>query len=490
MAKASDGPALFWFRDDLRLSDNPALAAAYAKGRPVTLLYVLEDGRDGTRPPGSAQRWWLHNSLTSLSTDIEKRGGRLILRKGRATQIVPEVAAATGATTVFWNRRYGLPAGVDEKIAASLKRKKIAVETHKASLLFEPDEIRNKGGTSFQVYSAFWRAALAHGDPRPPLAAPKSLTPAAAIEGEAIETLDLLPTAPNWATGIGDVWQPGEAGAREILESFIDDRLARYARGRDEPAADGSSMLSPHLRFGEVSPFQILNAVSGRGADAAKFLGELGWREFAYHVLAQFPAMATENLKPAFDAFRWEEPFADDLWAWRRGRTGYPIVDAGMRQLWQTGWMHNRVRMIVASFLTKHLLIEWQLGEEWFWGTLVDADPANNPFNWQWVAGSGMDAQPYFRIFNPTLQGEKFDPKGAYVRRWVPEIAALPDRFIHTPWKASPIELKAAGIDLGKTYPEPMVDHAAARARALQAFQEMKDAAKICSDALSRETSA
>jgi deoxyribodipyrimidine photo-lyase len=489
MAKAHHGPALFWFRDDLRLSDNPGLTAAAPRERPVALLYVLEDGRDGTRPLGSATRWWLHHSLTSLSQDIERRGGRLIIRKGRASRIVPEVASAVGAAVVHWNRRYGLPASVDDRIERSLQRKRIAVETHKASLLFEPDEIRSKSGAAFQIYSAFWRAALG-GDPRPPIAAPKSFTGAGDTEGATIDSLGLLPTAPNWAAGIGAVWQPGEAGARDMIESFVEDRLSRYARGRDEPGIDGSSMLSPYLRFGEISPFQVWKAVSGKASGAAKFLSELGWREFAYHVLAQYPTMATDNLRDSFDAFPWEEPFAGDIWTWRRGRTGYPIVDAGMRQLWQTGWMHNRVRMIVASFLTKHLLIDWRIGEEWFWDTLVDADPANNPFNWQWVAGSGMDAQPYFRIFNPILQGEKFDPEGAYVRKWVPEIATLPDRFIHRPWKASPVELAAAGIELGKTYPEPLVDHAAARERALAAFKEMQRSVDARSDDLSRETSA
>jgi deoxyribodipyrimidine photo-lyase len=490
MAKTPDGPALFWFRDDLRLSDNPGLVAAAAKGRPLALLYVLEDGRDGTRPLGSAARWWLHHSLTSLARDIAKRGGQLIIRKGRASRILPEVASAVGASTVHWNRRYGLPAGLDDKIERSLQRKGIAVETHKASLLFEPDEIRNKSGAPFQVYSAFWRAALRHGDPRPPIATPKSFTSAGDIASEAIESLDLLPTAPNWATGISAVWSPGERSAQGRLQTFVENGLAHYAAERDEPGIDGSSMLSPYLRFGEISPFHVWNAVGGKGGGAAKFMSELGWREFAYHVLAEYPTMATDNLRDSFDAFPWEEPYAGDIWAWRRGRTGYPIVDAGMRQLWQTGWMHNRVRMIVASFLTKHLLIDWRLGEEWFWDTLVDADPANNPFNWQWVAGSGMDAQPYFRIFNPVLQGEKFDPKGAYLRKWVPELAALPDRFIHRPWKTSPLELEAAGIVLGKTYPEPLVEHSPARERALVAFKEMRQEIEARSDALSRETSA
>jgi deoxyribodipyrimidine photo-lyase len=299
------------------------------------------------------------------------------------------------------------------------------------------------------------------------------------VKSDDIETLDLLPHVSDWTVGVGALWTPGEAAAAARLADFVAGGLAAYAERRDRPSAS-SSMLSPHLRFGEVSPFQVWNATATvRGPSADKFRAELGWREYAWHVLARFPALATENLNPTFDRFPWQEPFADEMWAWRRGRTGYPIVDAGMRQLWQTGWMHNRIRMVVASFLVKHLLAPWQVGEEWFRDTLVDADPANNPFGWQWVAGSGADAHPYFRIFNPVLQGERFDRQGTYVRRYVPEIAALPDRFIHRPWQAPPAELAAAGITLGKDYPLPIVEHAEARRRALAAFDEMRRLSRI-----------
>ena len=468
-------PALMWFRDDLRLADNPALVAACAGERPVVLLYILDDVSPGVRPLGAAARWWLHHSLASLSASLEKRGNRLVLRRGRAAKIIPEVATAAGATRIFWNRRYGTAGELDTKIARALTRKGIAVETHKASLLHEPDEIANRAGKPFQVYSAFWRTALADGAPRPPLPAPKKIPATRTkIETDTLASLGLLPKAPDWSAGVGAAWTPGEPAATSQLNAFVEKRLSGYATRRDEPGADGSSMLSPHLRFGEISPFQVWKRVNDSGSPAAKFLSEVGWREFSYHLLGQFPALADQNIKAGFDTFPWEEPYADDVWAWRRGRTGFPIVDAGMRQLWQTGWMHNRVRMIVASFLTKHLLVDWRIGEEWFWDSLVDADPASNPSNWQWVAGSGADAQPYFRIFNPVLQGEKFDPDGTYVRKFIPEIAALPDRFIHKPWTATDRALASAGIDLGKTYPWPMVDHKAARTRALEAFSQMR----------------
>jgi deoxyribodipyrimidine photo-lyase len=464
-----------WFRDDLRLADNPALSAACAGGRPVVLLYILEDRTPAVRPLGAAARWWLHHSLEHLGAGIERRGNRLILRRGHAHKIVPEIAGAIGATTVFWNRRYGPASEIDEKTGRALKRKGVAAETYKANLLFEPDEITNRAGDPFQVYSAFWRTALDHAVPRPPLKTPRKISPLRKkLETETLNSLSLLPRAPDWSDSIANTWTPGETAAMTRFDAFFEGGLRSYAMRRDEPARNGTSTLSPYLRFGEISPFQIWHRVSGRSKPAAKFLSEIGWREFAFHLLGQFPALAEQNLKQAFDSFPWDEPMSDDMWAWRRGRTGYPIVDAGMRQLWQTGWLHNRVRMIVASFLVKHLLIDWRIGEEWFWDTLVDADPANNPSNWQWVAGSGADAQPYFRIFNPVLQGKKFDPKGRYVRKYVPEIAKLPDRFIHEPWAATPLELSAAGVKLGDTYPEPIVDHAAARARALDAFAEMQ----------------
>jgi deoxyribodipyrimidine photo-lyase len=463
-----------WFRDDLRVADNPALAAA-ALGRPVIAVYLLDDETPETRPIGGAARWWLHHALASLSESLEARGGRLILRRGRADKALPRLAGDVDADAVFWNRRYGAAAEADARVEDALASAGIRVETHKANLLFEPDEIVSRAGKPFQVYSAFWRAALGRGEPRPPLPAPKKIPSShLSVATETLESLDLLPRSPDWAGAIRATWQPGESAATSRLDAFVSERLSDYPDDRDRPAVEGTSELSPSLRFGEISPFQVWHAAAGKGKAAAKFLAEIGWREFSYHLLGQFPALAEENLKPAFDDFPWARPSNDILAAWQHGRTGYPIVDAGMRQLWQTGWMHNRVRMVVASFLTKHLLIDWRVGEAWFWDTLVDADPANNPASWQWVAGSGADAQPYFRIFNPVLQGEKFDPDGDYVRTFVPEIAALPDRFIHKPWQASPVELGSAGIDLGATYPEPIVDHVAARKRALAAYEKMK----------------
>lgn len=473
-------PALVWFRDDLRLADNPALAEASRDGRPVLLLYVREDRTPGVRPIGAATGWWLHHSLESLAADIGRRGARLILRRGDSRKIVPAVAREAGARLVTWNRRHGTPASADRDVAAALSRSRIESRSFKANLLFDPDELAGKGGRPFRTYSAFWRAALLRGEPRPPLPAPAALVPAPAeVNSDSLDALDLLPHVSDWTVGVGAVWTPGEAAGAARLADFVAGGLAAYAERRDRPSAS-SSMLSPHLRFGEISPFQVWHAVTAvPGPGTEKFRAELGWREFAHHVLGRFPALATENVDPAFDRFPWQEPFADEMWAWRRGRTGYPIVDAGMRQLWQTGWMHNRVRMIVASFLTKHLLAPWQIGEEWFWDTLVDADPASNPFGWQWAAGSGADARPYFRILNPVLQGERFDPQGTYVRRYLPEIAALPDRFIHRPWQAPPIALAAAGISLGRDYPLPIVDHAEARRRALAAFEEMRRLSRI-----------
>jgi deoxyribodipyrimidine photo-lyase len=464
--------SLLWLRDDLRLADNPALAAAIAARQLLAIVYVLDD--ESTRPIGAAARWWLHHSLSSLAGELARRGQTLILRRGRADRVIPELARETAATRVFWNRRYGPEASVDTAIETALTGRGLSAATFQASLLFEPGQVTSRTGTPFRAYSAFWRTALAHGEPRRPLPKPRKLPPpVTGIASDAIGTLRLLPHAPDWSGGIRATWRPGEQGAVERLKAFAG-IVGAYGEERDRPDEAATSMLSPHLRFGEVSPFQVWHAAGDAARRPSpglgKFQAELGWREFAWHVLAQFPDMATRNIRAEFDDFPWEEPYEDDMWDWRRGRTGYPIVDAGMRQLWETGWMHNRVRMIVASFLTRHLLVDWRLGEEWFWDTLVDADPASNPFNWQWVAGSGADAQPFFRIFNPVAQGEKFDPAGDYVRRYVPELARLPAAIIHRPWEAGPLELAAAGVRLGETYPLPLVDHGLARERALAAF--------------------
>ncbi len=476
MARFTDqGPTLVWFRDDLRLSDNPALAAACRRGAPVVLLYVQDQQSPEIRPPGGAARWWLHQSLASLGKRLGALGQMLILRSGPAETVVPEVAAATGAAAVYWNRRYGAAAALDERVAAALPRTGIVGATFEANLLFAPEAIRTASGGGFQVYAAFRRALEQAGDPRRPLPAPETIPPGVPVRNDGLASLGLLPQEHDWTSGMSDAWQPGEPAAEDALAAFVA-RLEGYAADRDRPAADATSRLSPHLSFGEISSRQVWHVIAGAPASAArtKFLSELAWREFAWHLFDDHPDLAVANLKPAFDNFPWAESYADDIWAWRRGRTGYPMVDAGMRQLWATGWMHNRGRMIAASFLVKHLLADWRIGEEWFWDTLVDADPANNAVNWQWVAGSGPDAQPFFRIFNPVLQGEKFDPDGAHVRRWLPELARLPDRFIHKPWTAPEDVRAAAGVRLGDTYPWPIVDHAQARQRALEAFATLK----------------
>ncbi len=469
------GPTIVWFRDDLRLRDNPALDAACKRGAPVMPLFIHDETSPGVRPLGGAAKWWLHHSLTSLSADLAKRGQALIVRKGKAATVLPKLARDVSAHAVVWNRRHDAAAAVDDAVAAALKKSRIEAEVFEASLLYPPEAVRTGSGGSYRVYSAFWRAAQERGQPRRPIPAPSRIPFADMKLGSLdLAMLGLLPSGPDWTTGIRAAWKPGEAGAQAKLAAFLKTGNA-YVKGRDLPAEAGTSMLSPYLRFGEISANDVWHAVHTLPADARiKFRGELGWREFNWHLLAEHPDLATNNLNPAYDDFPWGDTYAQDIWDWRRGRTGYPIVDAGMRQLWKTGWMHNRVRMIVASFLAKDLLADWRIGEEWFWDTLVDADAANNPANWQWVAGSGADAQPFFRIFNPVLQGEKFDPKGEYVRRFVPELKDVPDKFIHKPWTAPASVLARAGVTLGQTYPEPIVDHATARQQALEAFDAIR----------------
>jgi deoxyribodipyrimidine photo-lyase len=470
--------AIVWFRDDLRVTDHPALSAG-AKASTLTCIYVLDEDSPGLRAHGGASRWWLAQSLRTLDADLRKLGQRLVLRRGKATDVIPAVAREARAAQVYWNRRYE-QAGIaaDDAVIAALKAQGVTGGTFPGNLLIEPGKLVTKDGGPLRVFTPFWKRVLSLGELRKTQPAPKQLPPPADLASDTIDGWQLEPKRPDWAGGLRETWTPGEAAARERLADFLDN-IRGYADERDRPDKPSTSRLSPYLRFGEISAIDIFHAArfaADQGApsrDVEKFLSELGWREFSYHLLHHFPDLGTKNLQSRFDAF----PCRDDdtaLKAWQRGRTGYPIVDAGMRELWHTGWMHNRVRMVVASFLIKHLLIDWRRGEDWFWDTLVDADPANNTASWQWVAGSGADAAPYFRIFNPILQGEKFDPHGDYVRRWVPEIAALPDRFIHKPWMASPLELAEAKIALSKTYPEPIVDHDMARKRALAAFDRVK----------------
>ncbi|MCR2792225.1 DNA photolyase family protein [Microbacterium sp. zg.Y625] len=412
-------PSIVWFRDDLRLADNPALCAAIDRAEPVVGLYVLDEQSPGIRPLGGAARWWLHHSLASLGERLRERGGALVLRRGAAAGIVRETVADVGAGAVFWNRRYGGAAWqVDADLKATLRADGAEVASFAASLLHEPWTVTTGGGTPFSVFSPFWRACLSRPAPRAPLPEPRAVSaPSRVPASDDLDDWSLLPTRPDWTEGLRETWTPGEPAARERLRAFLTEDLAGYDRARDEPAAGATSRLSPRLRWGEISPFTVWHEAAGSDG-SGRFLSELGWREFAWHTLFHFPDLATKNLRPQFDAFPWPPLDASHLDAWQRGRTGIPLVDAGMAELWRTGYMHNRVRMVTASFLVKNLLIDWRRGEEWFWDTLVDADEANNSFNWQWVAGSGADAAPYFRIFNPELQAQKFDPRGEYVGRW------------------------------------------------------------------------
>jgi len=473
-------PVIVWFREDLRLSDNPALVSALETGAPLILLFVLDDETDGLRQPGGASRWWLFRSLKSLAQDIAALGGRLILRRGESRRIVEDILSTSGADRIFWNRRYGeAEVALDKAMKADLGDQSVDVHSFNGRLINEPWTIKTKSGGPFRVFTPFWKACNASAQREQPLPSPNRLPPySSEIASDEIEPWDLMPSRPNWASDFARIWTPGEHGARLLMDEFFSGKIADYADRRDEPGTDVTSRLSPHLAFGEISPRQIRWVTEwpdtpGSEENKRKFLTEIGWREFAYHLLFHNPNLATVNLQSKFDRFEWAEP--DEAFdAWKRGQTGYPLVDAAMRQLWQTGWMHNRCRMVVGSFLVKHLLINWQHGEEWFWDTLVDADQANNPVAWQWIAGSGADAAPFYRVFNPILQSRKFDPDGTYIRSFCPELAALNNSQIHEPWTVTPMELKSAGIILGKTYPHPIVDHQWARQRALAMFAKVK----------------
>jgi deoxyribodipyrimidine photo-lyase len=468
-------PTLVWLRDDLRLADNPALAAGAQIGAPLVIVYILDEMSEGIRPLGGASKWWLHGSLDALRQALASRGQKLVLRHGPALEVLLELAVEIDADHVFWNRRYGGgERTIDAAIKTSLKEMGVGVESFQANLLCEPWTVRTQADQPFRVYTPFWKACRAQLPPRIPLPAPDALpSPIPEVRSDRLAEWALRPDKPDWAAGLRAPWTPGEAGALARFQTFRAERLKNYAAHRDEPSAEVSSRLSPHLRFGEISPFQVWHGVSSETlgdnsdigqANIDKFLSEIGWREFSWHLLFHQPDLATRNFQPRFDAFPWPAVDETALAAWQQGRTGIPIVDAGMRELWQTGFMHNRVRMIAASFLIKNLMVDWRIGEAWFWDTLVDADAANNPAGWQWVAGSGADAAPYFRIFNPVLQGERFDPAGAYVQAFVPELTQVPAKQIHAPWKAGGV----AG------YPKPIVDLGTTRERALRAFSKMR----------------
>jgi len=471
-----NAPILVWFRRDLRLADNSALHAAVQTGRPVILLYIQET--NAARGEGDAKNIWLHHSLVSLSEDITNRGGRLILRRGTANAVLDKLIQETGAKTVYWNRRYTESGrDIDSAIKSDLKSRDLEVQSFNANLLTEPWEIQTKTGGFYKVFTPYWRAVRADLRVREPLPVPQKFTlgeTISTLESLEVDALKLRPIDLDWDNAIMQGWQAGEAGAHKRLESFLENSVHEYDVQRDFPANErGTSKLSPHLAHGEISPHQIWRAAQNSGKAVDKFLSEIGWREFSYVLMCNFPKLATENFKSDFDAFEWDRD-EQVLERWQRGQTGYPFVDAGMRELWQTGWQHNRVRMVCASFLIKHLLHDWRLGEAWYWDTLLEADPASNAASWQWIAGSGADASPYFRIFNPFSQGEKFDADGDYIRRYVPELAKMPKKYIHRPWDAPQNILDYAGVKLGTTYPKPIVDHKAARERALAAYKKTR----------------
>lgn len=428
---------------------------------------------------GGASLWWLDKSLAALAEDLAEAGASLVLRRGEAKAVLDAVIAETGAQAVYWNRLYDAGAiARDKAIKQALTDRGLQAMSCNAALLNEPWEVRTGAGDFYKVFTPYWRTARGQVAEQPAAARPLQIAGGEA-RSDRLADWKLHPRKPDWSQGF-KVWTPGEAGAHQALDRFLDRALRDYPTDRDRPGIEGVSRLSPHLHFGEIGPRQVWRAVqaataTGHGLDGAadKFLAELGWREFNHHLLFHNPDLATKNFKPEFDAMAWQDN-PEGLAAWRRGLTGYPLVDAGMRELWTTGFMHNRVRMVVASFLIKDLMIDWRVGEAWFWDTLVDADAAQNSANWQWVAGSGADASPFFRVFNPSGQGERFDPDGAYVRRWVPELARLSDAVLHAPWTARPDQLRAAGVVLGQTYPRPIVDHAAARERALAAYAALR----------------
>ncbi len=473
-----------WFRRDLRLADNPALHEACKRCTRLVPVYIHAPEEDGDWPPGAASRWWLHRSLAALDAALRAIGSRLLIRRGGSLDALCALIAESGAAVVYFNRLYEpLSQRRDRTVARALLARGTAVVEGNAALLHEPWVIANAQGRPYKVFTAYARACRRAGLETRARLAPTSLpAPPPGLTGVALEALGLWPRVP-WDAGLRETWRPGEAGAWARLADFVERGLSDYATGRDRPGTAGTSRLSPHLHFGEIGPRQVLAAVeahvgaerrAGTVRQAEAFVRELLWREFAHHLLHHFPRTPEAPLDERFARFRWRGAHAGALRAWQGGRTGLPIVDAGLRELRATGWMHNRVRMIAASLLVKNLLIPWQAGARWFWDTLVDADLASNTLGWQWVAGCGADAAPYFRIFNPVTQGRRHDPDGRYVRRWLPELAALPARHVHAPWRAPEGVLRSAGLVLGRDYPHPMVDLGTSRAEALARFAEIK----------------
>ena len=483
-------PALLWLRRDLRLADNPALQSLLDEGR-IPIPVYIHDEPAADWPLGAASAWWLHHSLSTLQRDLQKCGSDLLVYSGDTQTILSKLLKQSGTGRLAWNRCYE-PAAIkrDAHLRQVFEQQGCEVSTHKAALLREPLEHLKKDATPYRVFTPFWKKLHDIGPSREPVQRPAELP---AIPGRKqfkdirIEALQLLPDI-GWDKAFHDHWQPGEDGAWQALERFADERLLDYAGNRNLPASSGTSHLSAHLHFGEISPLQIWSwlqqhaatvAVPGTVAASEAWLRQIAWREFSYHLLYHFPSTPLQPMDKRFNKFPWKKNYASDLKRWQTGQTGIPMVDAGMRELWATGYMHNRVRMIVASCLVKNLLIPWQEGARWFWDTLVDADLANNTMGWQWTAGCGADAAPYFRIFNPVLQGQKFDRAGVYIRRWIPELAKLDNRYIHQPWEADPDILADAGIILGRDYPQPITDLQESRRAALGAWDRVKQFERV-----------
>jgi len=463
---------IVWLREDLRIFDNPALHYAAQRGS-VLPVYIYPEGL------GAASYWWLHHSLEKLILKFKDMGVDLILQSGKPEKILKQLSEEIGADEVVWNRVYS-PLGIEQGQQVKDGLKTLKTTSFNGQLLIEPTQILNKQGTPFKVFTPFWRHCQSILNPLPLLPEPELKSVDQEVASQTLESWGLLPTAPNWAEGLLDRWQAGEDDAQKKWLTFLESTIDRYKEGRDFPSQHNTSYLSPHLVFGEISPKQIWfdtqQAIANNEIDSvngAKFLAEIGWREFSRYLLVHFPHIIEKPFNNRFEDFSWQQaPLL--LSAWKKGQTGYPIVDAGMRELWATGYMHNRVRMVVASFLTKHCLTHWREGMDWFWDTLVDADIANNTASWQWVSGCGADAAPYFRIFNPILQSEKFDKDGIYIKKWLPELNKLPSKYLHKPWEADLMTLQLAEVTLGEDYPYPIVDHKEARELALSSYKSIK----------------
>lgn len=476
---------IVWFRRDLRLGDNQALRNAIGDADEIIPLYIWAPEEESPWQAGGASKWWLHHSLTELNNDLTAKGSYLLIRSGDSLVELEQLRKETNAKGVYWNRLYD-PAIVerDKAIKSKLSSLDFEIKTFSGSMLKEPWEIKSSSGTPYKVFTPFWKKLKADYQHEKPLPTPRSiLSPQSRSESLDLSDIELLPKLP-WDKEFYEVWTPGEQGAKQALTDFIGDEISTYKEARDNPALEGTSLLAAHLHFGEISPGQVWEAVTATvekgdisSESAEAFLRQLAWRDFSHQLLFNFPKTDVRPLRSEFESFPWEQN-EQALESWQHGNTGFPLVDAGMRQLWKTGTMHNRVRMLVASFLVKHLLIRWQDGSKWFWDTLVDADLANNTMGWQWTAGCGADAAPYFRVFNPILQGEKFDPEGKYVSKWVPELKLIPKKWIHRPWEAPSQVLTDAGVVLGEDYPQPIIEHQEGRERALEAYDDFKENSK------------